>query len=300
MIEGTLLAIKAPSLAFQYHQILFSVILGVVLVAAGIWFRKREGESLPFFVSLGSALSLITATIILSKAQAAIKQIYWYEIQFPTHYKINYYVLISLAIGLIIVGTLLTYYILYRVEDGSKRKKLSASMVIMILSIAITASIGSSMSVPEKETTFEYELSLENISEETSYVLYVPTIYNTRKDKTHVVLDAEEVKATLSHVNSTRGITLKINGTGPIDIDFYYQGSEKDYDLTMSEMIENSSNLERERFLLYYNSSSAQRPDLDLRYERSVPIRNLEFQMSGSLNATGWQYVNASYGISVS
>ncbi len=296
------LAIEAPSLAFQYYQIIFAVILAIILVSIGL-LVKRDEDHLTLTVSLVSAFSLIASTIMISIAQSNIKSIHWYEVQFPEHYKINYYALVALLFILLIGGFILTFYILYKVRDDSKKKKMTSILMTAILFVAIIASVSSSASVPEKETTYQYELSLGNLSEETSYVLYVPTIYNTRKKKMDAVFKDEDMQgeATIDHIDSSRGILLKINGTGPLELSFHYRGSEEDYELILNdEIIEDEPAYEQENFLLYYNSTSDQKPIIDLRYECSVPIRNTEFQMNGNLNEKGWQSVQGSYERSVS
>ncbi|MBS3816299.1 MAG: hypothetical protein KGY76_01905 [Candidatus Thermoplasmatota archaeon] len=295
--------ILAPSPMFQYYQFIFGSVLGLILIGIGLYQRRDEDDLNPL-VSLVSAFSLVAATIILSNAQYHIKYIHWYEIQFPGHYKTNYYSLVTLLFISLIGGFILTCYILYNDLSDSKKKKMTSVLAVIILSIAIIASISSSAIVPEKQTTYRYDLSLENISEETSYVLYVPTIYNTREQKMDAVFKDKDVQgeANINHINSDNGIVLKINGTGPLGVDFHYQGSEEDYDLLMNDDLKNKSeesSYESEKFLLYYNSTSDQQAKIDLQYERSIPTRHKEFQVNGELNETGWQSVRGFYGESV-
>lgn len=304
MIVTSSLAIEAPSSAFQYYQIIFGVVLAIILVGIG-FLVDREEDHLTLPVSLVSAFSLVVSTIIISRAQSNIKSIHWYGVQFPDHYKINYYTLVTLLVISLIGGFILTCYILYKVQDDSKKKKMASILLTVILSVAIIASVSSSASVPNKETTYRYELSLEDISEETSYVLYVPTIYNTGEEKMNAVFKDEDVQgdATLDHIKSSKGIVLKINGTGSLELDFHYQGSKKNYELLINDEIKNESEKPlhgQEKFLLYHNSTSHQQPKIDLRYEKSVPIRNTEFQLNGTLDKNGWQYVQGFYGGSAS
>ncbi|MEF8874020.1 MAG: hypothetical protein V5A88_05040, partial [Candidatus Thermoplasmatota archaeon] len=241
MIVASSLAIEAPSFTFQYYQIIFAVILGILLIVLGIFFVSREEKIRAKTISLVSAFSLIASAIVLSIAQARLKSMYWYEVQFPDHYKSNYYALVTLLFILLIGGFILTCYILYKDQDDSKKKKITSILMTAILFVAIIASVSSSASVPEKETTYQYELSLGNISKETSYVLYVPTIYNAKEDKMGTVFKDEDVQgdATFKHIHSSRGTVLKINGTGPLELDFHYQGSEKDYELMLNDEIRN-------------------------------------------------------------
>ncbi|MFO7791908.1 MAG: hypothetical protein R6W73_02860 [Candidatus Saliniplasma sp.] len=292
----TSLDIASPSYSFQLAQILLVGFLAATAVAIVFHYKvKAEGDTLSLDHTIISGILLTGAltTVLMVLAQFAMKDAYWYWYG-EDHARMNYYTNITLLLGLLITGFVFTYYIVQRVEDRVKKKKMASILVVAILCAAATGSFVSWASIQERKYTHEYELTLENIPEEASYELYVPSIYDRDVDKMDVVFSEDDMEgeASLSHIETEEGVLLKINGTGPLQLDFYHEGTSNRYELLSSDWRYNRSRSHNGEFLIFYNSSSDCEPVLDIYYRDSTFYQSTELWIEDTLKEECWQYVN--------
>jgi len=290
------LDIARPSYSFQLAQFFLAGLLAATAVATVLHFKgKAENETLSLDHTIISGVLLAGAltTVLMVLAQFAMKDAYWYWYG-GAHTRMNYYSNIALLFGLLITGFVVTYYTIRRVEDSGKKKKMASILIVAILCTATTGSFVSWASVPEMKYTHDYDLSLENISEEASYELYVPSIYDRDADKMDVVFSEDDIEgeASLSHIDTEKGVLLKINGTGPLHLDFYHEGTSNLYELLRSDWRYNRSRSLNGEFLIFYNSSSDHDPVLDIHYRDSSFIHDTDLWIEDSLKEEDWQYVN--------
>ncbi len=290
------LDIAIPSRSFQLAQILLVGLLAATAAAIVFHYKvEAEGDTLSLDHTIISGVLLTGAltTVLMVLAQFAMKDAYWYWYG-GDHARMNYYSNIALLFGLLITGFVVTYYTIRRVEDRGKKKKMASILMVAILCTAATGSFVSWASVPEMKYTHDYDLSLENISEEASYELYVPSIYDRDADKMDVVFSKDDIEgeASLSHIDTEKGVLLKINGTGPLHLDFYHEGTSNRYELLRSDWRYNRSRSLNGEFLIFYNSSSDHDPVLDIHYRDSSFVHRTDLWIEDSLKEEGWQYVN--------
>lgn len=291
------LDIAQLSYSFQLAQIFLA--LSFVIAAVVILLRnkiKAEEVTRSLDLSIMSCVLLTGAFTIglMVWAQIVVKETYWYRIQFPKHFRINYYSNIALLFGLLIVVGALTYYLLRHVEDRGKKKKITSFLVAAILCTAVFGSFVSRSSIREEEYMNDYELSLENISEGTSYELYVPSIYDSDADKIDAVFSEDDMngEASLSHIETSESVLLKINGTGPLELNFHYRGSASRYEILTTEWRYNRSSSYDGEFLIFYNSSADCDPILDIHYEESSATHQKDLWIKDTIEEEGWQYVD--------
>jgi len=169
--------------------------------------------------------------------------------------------------------------------------------VIGILLISFTGSYASRSNIPELERTFKYELSLENISEDTSYELFVPTIFERDEVEIDLVLHEQHLTgdASITHKNTTQVMLLKIDGTGPISIDFSYDSNTNRYELSKPEGRYNRSSKFNEEYPIYFNCTFDCEPELYLYFKDYYVYYEVDFYVEDTLKKEGWQYVDGSH-----
>lgn len=290
------LDIATPSYSFQLAQILLAGLLAATAVATVFHFkREAEGDTLSLDHTIISGVLLTGAftTVFMVRAQFAIKGTYWYWYG-EGHARTNYHSNITLLFVLLIICFVVTYYIIRYVKDKGKKKKMASILVVSILCTAAAGSFVSWANIQGEEYTHDYDLSLENISEEASYELYVPTIYDKDGDKMDVVFSEDDIEgdASLSHINTEEGILLKINGTGPLHLDFYHKGTSARYGLLMSAERGNRSRSYNCELLIFYSSSSDCEPVLDIHYRHSTFDSGTDLRIEDNLEKVDWHYVN--------
>jgi len=291
------LDIASTSYSFQIAQIVFTGLLVATAVVLILRYKvEAEDETLSLNHTIISGVLLTGAftTMVMVLAQFAMKDAYWYRLGSPEQFRTNYHFNIALLFGLLITGFVVTYYLIRYVEDKRKKKKMASILMVAILCTAATGSFVSWTNIQEREHTYDYDLTLENISEEASYELYVPTIYDKDEDKMNVVFSEDDIegKASLSHIETDEGVLLRINGTGPLNLDFYHEETSNRYRLLNSDSRSNRSRSYRNELLIFYNSSSDCEPVLDILYTHSTFDYGTDLRIEDDLEKMGWHYVN--------